>query len=256
MASKILTEQEVYNIGKNGTPTANLLCTKARAIELGCNVIEPSSATDNQLITGAKADPRYTISLYPRTYNGEHQIIAEYTKIEGASKYYLCITTQNVKPTEASSDGVDWTDGTNPAASASEVKTYYIWYRIVGDANHNDVPITYKGSVTISSASSTLTFKNESSTYAITLQYKAYYDGAYHEIATIGAGPQTSNTFTLQTKGTWTLYLSDAHTINTNTGKYTAASVANSVYGWGNKVIVVSSSNGYSVSIGVDSGSS
>ncbi len=50
MAYKILTEQEAYNIGQTGTPTANLLCTYARAQALGCTANSGYSLASNQLV--------------------------------------------------------------------------------------------------------------------------------------------------------------------------------------------------------------
>lgn len=45
---KIATEQEAYNIGKQGTPHGNKCCTKARVETLGCKVSE--SYASNQLV--------------------------------------------------------------------------------------------------------------------------------------------------------------------------------------------------------------
>ena len=50
MAYKILTEQEAYNIGQTGTPTANLLCTYARAQALGCTANSGYTLASNQLV--------------------------------------------------------------------------------------------------------------------------------------------------------------------------------------------------------------
>lgn len=46
--SKIATEQEAYNIGGSSSPVDKKMCTKARAIALGCTV--NGSYTDNQLV--------------------------------------------------------------------------------------------------------------------------------------------------------------------------------------------------------------
>ena len=45
---KIATEQEAYSIGKKGTPVGNKLCTKSRAIQLGCDT--NGSYLDNQCV--------------------------------------------------------------------------------------------------------------------------------------------------------------------------------------------------------------
>lgn len=45
---KIATEQETYEIGKKGTPAGSKLCTKTRAIQLGCDV--SGSYSDNQCV--------------------------------------------------------------------------------------------------------------------------------------------------------------------------------------------------------------
>lgn len=50
MASKILTEQEVYNIGKKGSYTSNLCCTYSRAQALGCKAASGVSLSSNQLV--------------------------------------------------------------------------------------------------------------------------------------------------------------------------------------------------------------
>lgn len=46
--SKIATEQEAYNIGGSGSPVDKKMCTKARAIALGCTV--NGSYANNQLV--------------------------------------------------------------------------------------------------------------------------------------------------------------------------------------------------------------
>jgi len=50
MASKILTEQEVRNIGYKGSATTNLLCTYKRAKDFGCTAVSGVSLSDNQLV--------------------------------------------------------------------------------------------------------------------------------------------------------------------------------------------------------------
>lgn len=45
---KIATEQEVYDIGKQGTPNGNKCCTKSRAEALGCTVKDDMSS--NKLV--------------------------------------------------------------------------------------------------------------------------------------------------------------------------------------------------------------
>lgn len=41
---KIATEQDVYNVGKKGTPTANKCCTKERVTALGCTLTQSRNA--------------------------------------------------------------------------------------------------------------------------------------------------------------------------------------------------------------------
>lgn len=51
MANKVLTEADVAIIGGTTTLYETRCCTKSRAEELGCQVISPSGAANNQLIT-------------------------------------------------------------------------------------------------------------------------------------------------------------------------------------------------------------
>ena len=63
--AKILTESEVAAIGGTSTSYSNRCCTKARAEALGCTVTAPSSAANNQLITGVvRNDGRKMIGNY------------------------------------------------------------------------------------------------------------------------------------------------------------------------------------------------
>lgn len=52
---KMATEQEVYNIGKKGSPEANRCCTARRARELGCRVL--NNRQDNQLLDLGDVEP-------------------------------------------------------------------------------------------------------------------------------------------------------------------------------------------------------
>lgn len=63
--SKIATEQDVYNVGQTGTPTANKCCTKKRMETLGCMGINGGeNYANNRLIPeGYYKKAEYTIAF-------------------------------------------------------------------------------------------------------------------------------------------------------------------------------------------------
>lgn len=173
--AKVLTESEVATISyTSNSYESNRCCTKARAYELGSTYIEPTDAVSNQLITKIKAPAKCDTSIVSGslTYNGEHQILASLSNIKGASSWYLCITTAYTIPATTNSTGVDWTNGTATAASASEAKTYYLWYRLVGDSDHTDIGVTYIGTKTIAKANSSIQFSTSASSVQVSGTHK------------------------------------------------------------------------------------
>ena len=94
--------------------------------------------------------------------------------------------------------------------------------------NYNSASASY--TLTVQAATSTITIKNPNTVYAITIVYKAYYRGGYHETSNIYVGPSSSAKITLNDNNiTWILYFSDAYTINNSSGARTSASVTSSI---------------------------
>ena len=253
--AKVLTEGEVAAIGYSSTSESNKCCTKSRAYELGSTYIEPTDAVSNQLITKVKAPAKCNTWIVDGslTYNGEHQILAGLSDIQGASSWYLCITTAYTIPATTNSTGVDWTSDNATACSASEAKTYYLWYRLVGDSNHTDIGVTYIGTKTIAKANSSIQISATGASVAVGSTYKrtasvsagdgtVSYSSSNTSIATVSS----DGTVTGKSAGSCTITATVSATANYNSA---SASYTMTVYQPGATITIRnSSSSSYGIS--------
>ena len=98
------------------------------------------------------------------TYNGSGQALVNAGTVSGGTMYYQ-MTTSNSKP--SSTSGFSST-----IPSATNAGTYYVWYYVKGDGNHND------GAISTSAVSVSISPKTVSSP-TITLSSSSYtYDGS------------------------------------------------------------------------------
>ena len=83
-------------------------------------------------MTVNKADPTVTAPT-PKTltYTGSAQELVNAGSTEDGTLYYA-VTTENVAPTD---DNLY----TTPIPTKTDAGTYYVWYKVVGDDNHNDI---------------------------------------------------------------------------------------------------------------------
>ena len=100
-------------------------------------------------LTVNRAEPTVTVpTAKTPTYNGSAHELVNAGSATGGTMYYA-VTTENTAPTDASLYATSIPSETNAG-------TYYVWYKVVGDSNHNDTePASV--TVTISMATPTLT---------------------------------------------------------------------------------------------------
>lgn len=88
--------------------------TEAKCIEVTINPVDSSSSVSN------KALP----------FTGQPQPLVTAGTVEGGTLEYALGTDANTAPADGWSTEIP---------TATEAGTYYVWYKVVGDANHNDV---------------------------------------------------------------------------------------------------------------------
>ena len=93
--SKIATEQDVYNVGKQGTPVANKCCTKERVSDLGC--ILTQSRNSNQLVIEGTYSKLYQIHLY-------HSNAFQYSLYSGTNASYSQVSSSGTLTITSNSD--------------------------------------------------------------------------------------------------------------------------------------------------------
>ncbi len=77
-------------------------------------------------------------------YKGKTVLFSTSGSAAGGYVRYGCSTVEGQEPTQ-------WANSTNgDAACGTDADTYYLWYKVEGDRNHNDLAPVYIGSVTIS----------------------------------------------------------------------------------------------------------
>ncbi len=74
------------------------------------------------------------------TYNGKPQALAAAGEASGGTMQYALGTDSKRKPTDGWSENVP---------TGTDVGTYHVWYKVVGDSNHSDVTPKYAGATVI-----------------------------------------------------------------------------------------------------------
>ena len=104
------------------------------------------------------------------TYTGSDQALANAGSASGGTIYYGIGSSTTSAPTT-------WTATVPTGTNAT---TYYVWYKVTGDSNHNNVSATYAATATISQRAVTVTAPTANSS---TLTY----DGTAKTLASAGA---------------------------------------------------------------------
>ena len=92
-------------------------------------------ATKDVTVTINKADPTVTApTVKTLTYTGSAQELVNAGSVTGGTMYYA-VTTENTAPTD---DNLY----TTSIPSKTDAGTYYVWYKVKGDTNHNDTEPT------------------------------------------------------------------------------------------------------------------
>ena len=92
-----------------------------------------TQATKDVIVTISKADSApATVTANNRTYDGTEKplVTVDESTLVGGTMYYA-VTTENTAPTDNNLY-------TTSIPAKTNVGTYYVWYRVVGDVNHND----------------------------------------------------------------------------------------------------------------------
>ena len=88
-------------------------------------------ATKDVTVTINKADPTVTApTVKTLTYTGSAQELVNAGSVTGGTMYYA-VTTENTAPTD---DNLY----TTSIPTKTNAGTYYVWYKVVGEVNHND----------------------------------------------------------------------------------------------------------------------
>lgn len=83
---KIATEQEVYNVGQTGTPTANKCCTKQRMEALGCEGINGVENYENNRLVPQNS---YKQAPYKIKFSGMNHYATDVQVTESGGGVYL-----------------------------------------------------------------------------------------------------------------------------------------------------------------------
>lgn len=88
---KIATEQEVYNVGQTGTPTANKCCTKQRMEALGCEGINGVENYENNRLVPQNS---YKQAPYKIKFSGMNHYATDVQVTESGGGVYLSTNDQ------------------------------------------------------------------------------------------------------------------------------------------------------------------
>ena len=116
-------------VGENQTEITGLTAGtyKVRYAETADKNASPVSTVE----VGVKVAPTVTApTAKTLTYNGQKQELVNTGSTEDGTLYYA-VTTENTAPTDENLY-------TTSIPTATDAGTYYVWYKVVGDANHND----------------------------------------------------------------------------------------------------------------------
>jgi len=153
-----LTEQNYTNAGSTTNPTYTDAGTYTVYYCVISSNYEPHPLSSHQTVTIAKADTTVTApSAANLTYNGSDRALVSGGSVTGGSFAYALGENGTTAPTGDHAWNTDVPTGKNAG-------TYYVWYKGVGDGNHNDAApacIT----VTIGKKAATINANAASKTY-------------------------------------------------------------------------------------------
>ena len=139
-------------------------------------------------LTVNRAEPTVTVpTAKTPTYNGSAQELVNAGSATGGTMYYA-VTTENTAPTDENLY-------TTYIPTKTDAGTYYVWYKVAGDENHNDTnPACVE--VTINKANPTYTVPTDlNATYGDTLVDVALPTGWAWADSTASVGNAGTNTF-------------------------------------------------------------
>ena len=153
------------------------------------------------LTVNKATDQSITVTLNNITYNGTSLCVASATK-HGMKNFQLGFGSSST------SAPTSWT--TDNYLYATNVGTYYIWYKGTVDENHSaDISATYKGTATISCSGTTISTKPTAK--ALT------YNGSAQALVNAGTAPSNTTMYYNLNGGTWGTSIPSG----TNAGTYT-----------------------------------
>ncbi|MEE8836578.1 MAG: hypothetical protein SOH80_06325 [Eubacteriales bacterium] len=138
-------------VGENQTEITGLTAGTYKVRYAG--TADKNASPVSTVEVGVKVAPTVTApTANPLTYNGQAQELVIAGSTEDGTLYYA-VTAENMAPTDDSLY-------TTSIPSKTDAGTYYVWYKVVGDANHNNVG-PEKVSVSIGKADATITAKDQ-----------------------------------------------------------------------------------------------
>lgn len=100
-----------------------------------------------------ESDNIQILTIGSSNYTGAAQYLITGTHITGGGgTLYAAVCDTKVAPADSSDAWVEIYDGSSlmaPKLTRTNAGTYYVYYKVVGDNNHNNVDVTFKESVTI-----------------------------------------------------------------------------------------------------------
>ena len=153
------------------------------------------------LTVNKATDQSITVTLNNIKYNGASLCVASATK-HGMKNFQLGFGSSST------SAPTSWT--TDNYLYATNVGTYYIWYKGTVDENHSaDISATYKGTATISCSGTTISTKPTAKTLT--------YNGSAQALVNAGTAPSNTTMYYNLNGGTWGTSIPSG----TNAGTYT-----------------------------------
>lgn len=153
-----LTEQNYSNAGSTTNPTYTDAGTYTVYYYVTATNYDPQPVKGSQTVTIAKANVEVTMpSAATLTYDGSDRALVSGGSVTGRSFAYALGENGTTAPT----DDHAWNAGVPTGKNAG---TYYVWYKGVGDGNHNDsTPACI--TVTIGKKAATISANAASKTY-------------------------------------------------------------------------------------------
>ena len=116
-------------VGENQTEITGLTAGTYKVRYAG--TADKNASTVSTVEVGVKVAPTVTApTAKTLTYNGQKQELVNTGSTEDGTLYYA-VTTENTAPTDENLY-------TTSIPTATDAGTYYVWYKVVGDDNHND----------------------------------------------------------------------------------------------------------------------